>query len=921
MHLFRRLPGPSAIATASSPHAPEGLPDAARKNQLSRDSFPCSKDHNGTLPLRSMQSGSPDANPSSRRRQRLSSSPSDSSANVKRLRLTDLPVGDMATTEVEGKLLKKMAPPPKPVFHPFAGVKKLVIKNLRQPVNRQSQVEEYYTRVEEDLGQALEAICAGRRPALPLERLYRGVEDVCRRGNAAKVYRLLKEHIDAHLHKTVLPRIKRNSAQSNIDMVQSVKNEWKLWNAQAITIRSTFSFLDRTYLLRESLPSINDMILSYFRRIAFSRSQANTEPFGEKVIAGVCELIEHDRRDDGRLDSLLLKEAIRMLYVLGVYVKYFEPAFLRQSNAYFREFGEACSISSLRDYILAVKTLLDKEEHRCIAYNFDSTTEKQLMDSAHDILIDSYSEKLLNGDSLSGLLSDKDIKSMKGLYDLLCLSDIQKTLKNPWGDYIQSTGAAIIADKKKGEEMVIRLLELRRSLDLTIRDAFRNDEVFLWSMRDSFGRFMNDRKTASCWDSGTSKIGEMIAKYVDALLRGGLRSLPKEMFSDAKDRAAAEKEGQASTGDEDAELDRQLDQALELFRFIEGKDAFEAFYKKDLARRLLMGRSASKDAERNMLTKLRSECGSNFTHNLEQMFKDQEVARDEMDAYREWDNANLECKPPVDLTVMILSASAWPSYPDVRMNLPDEVATQIERFDKHYKGKHTGRKLAWKHGLAHCSMKAVFPKGAKELLVSSFQAVVLMMFNLNPPGGFYTYEQISSTTGLQGSDLDRTLQSLACGKFRVITKHPKGREVNRTDTFTFNESFHDAKMRVKINQIQLKETKEENKATHERIAQDRRFETQAAIVRIMKSRKSMRHAELVAEVINLTKRRGSVEPAAIKKEIERYVFASACETLKRLVPKQNGGGYANCFFLVPCSGSLIEKDYLEREDNLYTYLA
>ena len=67
----------------------------------------------------------------------------------------------------------------------------------------------------------------------------------------------------------------------------------------------------------------------------------------------------------------------------------------------------------------------------------------------------------------------------------------------------------------------------------------------------------------------------------------------------------------------------------------------------------------------------------------------------------------------------------------------------------------------------------------------------------------------------------------------------------------------------------LKETKEENKATHERITQDRRFETQAAIVRIMKSRKTMGHAELVAEVINLTKKRGSVEPSAIKKEIER----------------------------------------------------
>lgn len=780
----------------------------------------------------------------------------------------------MATLRARGKMPDIIDLTEKPsAFQPYSGAKKLVIKNLRAPICREAQVEEYYARTEKDLEEALEAIFADRRPAVPLERLYRGVEDVCRRGGAAKVYRLLKERIDRHLQLVVLPRIRRTGGQSNIEMLRSVRGEWNVWNAQTITLRSTFSYLDRTFLLRESLPSINDMAISHFRRMAFPQSsQTNGSSPGEKAIAGVCEMIEYDRRGDERLDSNLLKESIRMIYVLGVYVKQFEPVFLKQSVSYFEEFGESWSASSLKGYIAACENLLNREDHRCMAYNFDSATVKQLMDSAHKILIDQYSEKLLHGDSLSNLLSDRDVKSMRGLYDLLRLSDIQKKMKNPWTEYIRQTGSAIISDKERGDEMVLRLLELRRSLDLMIRDAFKKDEDFLWGMREAFGKFMNDRKIASCWDTNTSKIGEMTAKYIDMLLRGGLKALPKELLSDAKDRAAAEREGQASTADEDAELDRQLDQALELFRFIEGKDAFEAFYKKDLARRLLMGRSASQDAERNMLTKLRSECGSNFTHNLEQMFKDQELAKDEMESYRQSSITNQKQKAPIDLSVMILSASAWPTYPDTRLNLPDEVATQIETFDKHYKSKHTGRVLTWKHSLAHCSIKASFPKGTKELLVSAFQAVVLMMFNKEPTAGFFTYEQISAATGLQGGDLDRTLQSLACGKARVITKHPKGREVNPTDTFTFNQAFSDPKYRVKINQIQLKETKEENKATHERIAQDRRFETQAAIVRIMKSRKSMGHAELVAEVINLTKKRGSVEPASIKKEIERYVL-------------------------------------------------
>lgn len=45
---------------------------------------------------------------------------------------------------------------------------------------------------------------------------------------------------------------------------------------------------------------------------------------------------------------------------------------------------------------------------------------------------------------------------------------------------------------------------------------------------------------------------------------------------------------------------------LAVFYFFNiGKDVFEAFYKKDLAKRLLVGKSASVDAEKSMLSKLK----------------------------------------------------------------------------------------------------------------------------------------------------------------------------------------------------------------------------------------------------------------------------------------------------------------------------
>lgn len=114
-------------------------------------------------------------------------------------------------------------------------------------------------------------------------------------------------------------------------------------------------------------------------------------------------------------------------------------------------------------------------------------------------------------------------------------------------------------------------------------------------------------------------------------------------------------------------------------------------------------------------------------------------------------------------------------------------------------------------------------------------------------------------------------------------------------------------MRIKINQIQLKESKEENKKTHEQVAEDRGFETQAAIVRIMKSYKTITHAKLIAETIEATRSRGILQPADIKATIEKYGSPFAISN-----------AFANLG-----SFRLIEKDFIERGDdqNTYRYVA
>lgn len=60
-------------------------------------------------------------------------------------------------------------------------------------------------------------------------------------------------------------------------------------------------------------------------------------------------------------------------------------------------------------------------------------------------------------------------------------------------------------------------------------------------------------------------------------------------------------------------MDDVLDKTITLFRFLQDKDVFERYYKQHLAKRLLLNRSVSDDAERGMLSKLKVHLGDDFS--------------------------------------------------------------------------------------------------------------------------------------------------------------------------------------------------------------------------------------------------------------------------------------------------------------------
>jgi Cullin family len=475
-----------------------------------------------------------------------------------------------------------------------------------------------------------------------------------------------------------------------------------------------------------------------------------------KILQGACDLIEVDRKDASLgFDSDLLKKAIALFHDLGVYASEFEPRFLNHSEAFFASWAEKEAADQyLATYAENSHLLIEREIKRCELYTLNRSTRQKLCSLLDENLVTKREEILLRQSDVLGLMRTANKAALEYLYSLLERKNLGSKLKSTFNSYIIEQGTAIVFDEDKESEMVVRLLDFKKQLDDTWKDSFHKDEELGHTLREAFETFMNKgRKSESSWGTDNPKTGEMIAKYVDMLLKGGLKVLGR-------------KEEDTMAADEDTEINQQLDKVLDLFRFVHGKAVFEAFYKNDLARRLLMGRSANDDSEKSMLARLKTgepqpspknrfaavltsttECGSSFTHNLESMFKDMDLARDEMASYNALQRERRE-KPPLDLNVNVLSSAAWPTYPDTPVRVPVGITKALSEFEKFYNNKYNGRKLSWKHQLAHCQLRARFPRGDKEIVVSSFQAIVLLLFNDVPSGGTLRYDQIQEVTGL-----------------------------------------------------------------------------------------------------------------------------------------------------------------------------
>jgi cullin 4 len=419
--------------------------------------------------------------------------------------------------------------------------------------------------------------------------------------------------------------------------------------------------------------------------------------------------------------------------------------------------------------------------------------------------------------------------------------------------FMQDQGISIVKDKAREKEMVQDLLTFRAKSQEFLTHAFSHGPQFATAMKNAFEKIMN---------SNGSRPAELLAKYVGSMLQDG--GLGKGLSHD--------------------ELETKLDDAIIIFRYIQGRDVFEQFYKDGLARRLLLKRSSSMEAEKEMISKLKQECGSAYTSKLEGMVRDLSTSEDVMNFF----SSSVAGAGHEVLSICVLTTGQWPKFEEHIELVPRNLAMHLDAFSKFYRQKFHGRSISWSFRHSSCTLDASLPSGRYSVIVSFYQAIVLLMFSGRSREEMMSYRQIREETTIKEDELKRVLQSLACSKTRLLRKDPKGREVGDSDGFCINHTFRHKSKRFRVNQIQSVQTEVEKTATEERILVERVHHVDAAVVRIMKTRKSVLHTHLVHEVFRQT--RFQLKGSEVKKRIE----------------------------------GLISQDYIRRDEenaNLYHYIA
>ncbi|QDZ25877.1 cullin [Chloropicon primus] len=710
---------------------------------------------------------------------------------------------------------------------------------------------------------------------LSFEELYRCAYNMVLHKFGSYLYENVVRTISARL-EVVGREVESESGQA---FLQQLVHSWSDYTRAMQNIRDILMYMNKTFVKQHNKTPVHELGNKLWNENLLQRPLVRSilRQVISEAILKFRESCQASAESGGggagnHQENKLISAVAKMAMDIGpkVYEEVVEAPIQQDTQAFYRAFSQqAISEKSCPEYLRSLRRCLEDESRMVDMYLFEGSKSK-VISKVEEEMIQNQVDVMINmeGSGLLHQLKGRHYGELELMYSML--------KRSPNGlpaaiavlrDNITETGTKIIQQRvstsSDSMQVVNQLIEERALYDTVIRESLHGDKAFSNAIQLCFEKVLNSNPATP----------EYLSVYLDANLRKDLK------------------------GKADEEAEAIIDRVMTLFRYLHEKDVFEKYYKQHLAKRLLSGKLSMEDHERTVILKLKTECGYQFTSKLESMFNDIRTSQDIMQDYKNHhlaatDGGGEEGRPsPIDLSVQVLTTGSWPidRPSQFRVPIPKELQECCTSFEDFYLKTHSGRKLAWQTNMGYGELRAGgFEDGKKhELCVTTVQICVLMLFDGEDGGGPIGYGDIRRRLGpdLPEAELKRTLQSLACVKGKnVLVKTPLGRDIGDADVFEWNVGFRSKLYRIKIQQIRGVDEREERGGVgvtggvggglggaRKMVEEDRKPQIEAAIVRVMKSRRVMQVSVLVGEVIGLVKGTFRPEVGMVKQRIESLI--------------------------------------------------
>jgi hypothetical protein len=639
------------------------------------------------------------------------------------------------------------------------------------------------------LSQAVDSVFRSKPEEVSFEVTYRLAYNLVLQRQGAPLFENLETCFQEHLKKAVVDVVVYSGDES---FLVQLGKQWDIFKLATIRVKQLFDYLDSNFVPQTTQRrSLMEMGTYWFKKIVLVEAGQ-----GNRAQNAILSVIQQERKSGSFQDVALMKQAVRVLYETKSYEEFLEDELLRQTRDHYNLLGaELCSKLSVPEYLEKAHGKVQEENSRVAAY-LQEVTRKKFEEILRDELVEKHMNFIIesNNKGFQSLVNNDRYEDLSRMFDLFSFHTAHlEVLRMNFKQYCLETGKSLIGDaelaQQKPIEYIQQLFELKQKYDRIVEKAFKGDKDFM--------RSLNEATEASV--NVFPRFSEFLSKFIDYLIR--------------------------NITNFDKQTEESLERGMVFFRMLADKDVFEANYKIELSRRLLMGKDdmeTSRKAEKFFIVRLKSEMGHQFTSKMEGMLNDMVSSQNTLREFHKSKpfkslssyasvspeaaslfgsvktNSSAVGGAAPGFSVNVLTTNMWPSFMVSTPHLPIAMDKCLQAFTQFYGDEYPGRKLSWQPSIGGGIVQGLFPlmtESRVDIHCSTYQMMILSLLNEDPA---LTFSALIEKTKVNEKDLKKNLLVMYAGAHRILNKTGDPKDIADSDTFTINLYFKAEKYSIKL---------------------------------------------------------------------------------------------------------------------------